>query len=80
VKYFNEVLGDCPVMPDLYYATATAHAQIGTLYAARQACEIELKFQPKHNSAKTLLTRINQAINEYEQSDNRVSYSEKNTF
>jgi glycosyltransferase involved in cell wall biosynthesis len=73
VKYFNEVLADCPTMTDLYYAMATAHAQIGTLYVARQSCEIELKLQPEHNSAKTLLTKINRAINEFEQSDNRVA-------
>lgn len=65
VKYFNEVLADCPAMHDLYYAMATAHAQIGTLYVARQACEIELKLQPEHNSAKKLLARLNQAINEF---------------
>jgi tetratricopeptide (TPR) repeat protein len=72
VKCFDEVLADCPAMPNLCFALATAHAQIGTLYVARQACEIELKLQPEHNSAKTLLTKINQAINEFEQSDNRV--------
>jgi glycosyltransferase involved in cell wall biosynthesis len=67
VKYFDEVSKDCPAMPNLYFALATAHTQIGSLYSARQACEIELKFQPEHNSTKTLLTKINRAINEYEQ-------------
>ncbi len=75
VNYFNEVLADCPVMPNLCYALATAHAQIGTLYVARQACEIELKLQSEHDGAKKLLTRINRAIDEYERSDNRVASS-----
>lgn len=66
VKHFDEVHSDCPGMPDLYYAMATAYTQVGKLYIARQACEIELKLQPEHNSAKTLLTKINLAINEYE--------------
>ncbi|MBW7990852.1 MAG: glycosyltransferase [Planctomycetes bacterium] len=73
VKHFDEVCSDCPRMPNLYYAMATAHAQIGTLYTARQACEIELKLQPEHDGVKKLLTTLNQAINEFEQSDNRVT-------
>jgi predicted Zn-dependent protease len=65
VKYFNEVLADFPAMPDLYYAMATAYAQIGTLYVARQACEIAIKLQSEHDSAHKLLARLNQAINIY---------------
>ena len=54
-------------MPDLYFAMATAYAQVGELYIARQVCDIELKLQPEHDGTKRLLTRLNQAINEYEQ-------------
>ena len=73
VKYFNEVLADCPAMPNLCFALATAHVQIGTLYIARQACEIELKLQPEHDGAKRLLERIKKAINEYEQNNNKAT-------
>ncbi len=67
VKHFDEVRSDCPRMPDLYFAMATAYAQVGELYIARQVCEIELKLQPEHDGAKKLCARLNQAINEYEQ-------------
>jgi tetratricopeptide (TPR) repeat protein len=73
VKHFDEVMADCPRMPDLYYAMATAYAQVGKPYVAKQACEIELKLQPEHDGVKKLLATINQAINEFEQSDNRVA-------
>ena len=75
VKHFDEVRSDCPRMPDLYFAMATAYAQVGALYIARQVCEIELKLQPEHDGAKKLLARLNQAINEYEQSNDKVASS-----
>jgi tetratricopeptide (TPR) repeat protein len=78
--YFNEVLKDNPTLPNLYYALGTTHALIGTLYEARQACEIELNLQPEHTGAKILLTKIKQAINKYEQKDNQMVSSEKNIF
>ncbi|MHC4891164.1 MAG: hypothetical protein ACYTEO_17060, partial [Planctomycetota bacterium] len=66
MRHFQEAVVDCAALPSLYFALATAYAQVGILYKARQACEIELKFQPEHDGAKRLLARLNQAINEYE--------------
>jgi tetratricopeptide (TPR) repeat protein len=67
IKHLQEATVDCAVLPNLHFGLATALAQVGILYGARQACEIELKLQPEHDGAKRLLVRLHQAINEYEQ-------------
>ncbi|MBL7145177.1 MAG: glycosyltransferase, partial [Phycisphaerae bacterium] len=60
-------------IPNLNYAIATAYFQLGDIASARQACEAELKLQPEHDGAKRLLERIEKAINEYEQNNNKAT-------
>jgi len=68
INCFNKAVIECEDLPDLHYAHATALVQIGYLFKAKQACQMELLNRPDHDGAKRLLERIEQAINEYEQS------------
>jgi len=64
LDYFNQARSLCSNMPEVHFAFATAYAQLGNLYLARKACEMELAIQPKHEGAKRLLERIEKALNE----------------
>jgi len=63
---FENAIACCPVMPELHFALATVHAQSGDLYAAREACEMELKMYPGQEAAKGLLKKIKDTINAYD--------------
>jgi len=41
----------------------------------RQVPKIELKLQPEHDGVKKLPAKVNHAINEYEQSNDKVASS-----
>jgi 2-polyprenyl-3-methyl-5-hydroxy-6-metoxy-1,4-benzoquinol methylase len=62
VKCFDEMTVECPTLPDLHFARATALVQIGKLSLAKEACQAELRLHPKHDSAKKFLERIEEAV------------------
>lgn len=63
LSFFNQAVMACPDMPEVYFAWATAFAQIGDLHSARKACREELNRQPEHDGARKLLERIEKAGN-----------------
>ncbi len=56
---------NCTTLPNLYYALAAAYAQLGDIFSAKRACQVELSLQPDNRGAAGLLERIDQAANEY---------------
>jgi len=59
---------NCTTLPNLYYALATAYAQLGDVFLAKKACQAELSLDPDNRGAAELLARIEQAVDEYQQS------------
>ncbi len=68
VRHLEKAAMNCTTLPNLYYALATAYAQLGDIFSAKRACQVELSLQPDNLGAAELLERIDQAANEYRQS------------
>ena len=68
VKHLEQAAANCTTLPNVYYAMATAYAQLGDIFSAKRACQIELSLQPANRGAAELLERIDKAANEYRQS------------
>lgn len=68
VKHLERAAMNCTTLPNLYYALAAAYAQLGDIFSAKRACQVELSLQPDNRGAAGLLERIDQAANEYRQS------------
>ena len=64
LEYFDKAAVNFAGLPDLYFAIATAYAQLGDLSSARKACQIELSLQPENDGAKRLLRRIEKEMGE----------------
>lgn len=64
VKYFDEAAENCPALPNLHFARATALAQIGKLGLAKEACQAELMWRPENSNARGFLERIEKTIGE----------------
>jgi FkbM family methyltransferase len=64
VKYLDKAAVNFAGLPDLYFAIATAYAQLGDLYSARKACRMEMSLHPENDGAKRLLQRIEKEFNE----------------
>jgi ubiquinone/menaquinone biosynthesis C-methylase UbiE len=67
LKYCDEAIRIDSILSGLHFARAIALAQIGKLSMAREACQAELRLQPKKNDSKKFLERIEQAIQEENQ-------------
>jgi Tfp pilus assembly protein PilF len=67
-KYLEQAAMNCPELPNVHYALATAYAQLGDVFSAKKACGMELALQPTNRGAAELLERIDQAVNEYRRS------------
>jgi len=68
VKHLERAAMNCTTLPNLYYALAAAYAQLGDIFSAKRACQVELSLKPDNRGAAGLLERIDQAANEYRQS------------
>jgi glycosyltransferase involved in cell wall biosynthesis/ADP-heptose:LPS heptosyltransferase len=62
LKFLNKAATICPTLSNLHFAIATAYSQLGDVFNAQKACQIELSQYPENNSAQKLLNSINQAI------------------
>lgn len=68
VKHLERAAMKCTTLPNLYYALAAAYAQLGDIFSAKRACQVELSLKPDNRGAAGLLERIDQAADEYRQS------------
>lgn len=64
LKYLDKAAVNFAGLPNLYFAIATAYAQLGDLASARKACQIELSLHPENAGAEKLLRRIEKTIDE----------------
>lgn len=67
-QYLEEAARNCPALPNVRYALATAYAQLGDIFPAQKACKMELAVAPDNRGAAELLERIERAVEEYRHS------------
>ncbi|MFB0552155.1 MAG: glycosyltransferase [Phycisphaerae bacterium] len=62
IKYLEKAAKNCMTLPNLHYALAAAYAELGDIFSAQKACEMELNLQPEHSGARKFLERIQKAL------------------
>jgi glycosyltransferase involved in cell wall biosynthesis len=76
VRYLDEAAENCPALPNLHFARATALAQIGKLGLAKEACQAELMWRPENSNARGFLGRIEETLGEF--AENRKIQGQEN--
>ena len=64
LEYFDKARSMNPKIDNLHYTMATAFAQLGEMFSARQACEIAISLEPQNSNAAGLLEQIGAKIEE----------------